>query len=433
MAPHHMLDVVHPLTEFCVTDFNRMALPIIGNLLERRIMPIIVGGTNYYIESLLWKILIKNPLSDDSSQESKKEGEDEEDEELNFANLEQRSSRDSSKEMATREKDNGDGCPPLKKTRCFRESDESSEELHQRLTEVDPDMARALHPNNRRKIIRSLEIYERFGQKHSELLKAQRMEGGCGLGGPLRYRNTILLWLRCDKEVLEERLYRRVDAMLEAGLVKELLDFHHCYNESRIKLGEEPDYTKGIFQSIGFKEFHDYLILSEEEKHTEMGRKLLEKGIEDLKRVTRRYAKRQERWITNRFIRRADREVPPIYSLDCTNVDQWTQSVYEPAVKIVSSILKGETPSQLPLNISVTNAKTDDASNEITRHCEICQRYFIGDLQWFAHINGQKHARVAKRHEKRKKTKEDEQDIEKDEKSEKEEVENEPNLYQTIK
>lgn len=76
-----------------------------------------------------------------------------------------------------------------------------------------------------------------------------------------------------------------------------------------------PDYTKGVFQSIGFKEFHNYLILNENELSSEQTRKLLETGLNDLKCVTRRYAKKQTRWVSNRFLGRPDREVCIIHSL----------------------------------------------------------------------------------------------------------------------
>ena len=75
----------------------------------------------------------------------------------------------------------------------------------------------------------------------------------------------------------------------------------------------EPDYTKGIFQSIGFKEFHEYLILSPEGRETEKGSKLFKLGVDALKLVTRRYARRQIRWITNRFLRRPTRQVMKFY------------------------------------------------------------------------------------------------------------------------
>ncbi|XP_017881076.1 tRNA dimethylallyltransferase-like [Ceratina calcarata] len=115
MVPHHMLDVVDPLNpSFTVVQFRDMAIPIIDDLLARRKMPIIVGGTNYYIESVLWKILIdKNEDEDDPVARSKR-----------------------------------------MKVEMDRFTTTSNEELFKQLTEVDPEMARRVHPNNRRKIIR---------------------------------------------------------------------------------------------------------------------------------------------------------------------------------------------------------------------------------------------------------------------------------------
>ena len=66
---------------------------------------------------------------------------------------------------------------------------------------------------------------------------------------------------------------------------------------------KEEHYVNGIFQSIGFKEFHDYLILPEEDKTTEEGRKLLAEGLEKMKIATRQYARRQNKWVQNRFIK----------------------------------------------------------------------------------------------------------------------------------
>ncbi|KAL0107322.1 hypothetical protein PUN28_015696 [Cardiocondyla obscurior] len=257
-APHHMLDVVDPLTNFTVLVFRDMALPIIDNLLTRRKLPIVVGGTNYYIESLLWKILITDPKESlvevDSSATN------------SSASIENRSDGRYNVQVDRLNDGDDDDDETAPKKLKF---DGSNEELHQRLMEVDPEMANRLHPNNRRKIIRSLEVFHQHGKKHSELLKVQRNAGGCGLGGPLRYSDSVILWLRCNKKVLDKRLNDRVDGMMESGLVQELLDFHRVYNEQRIKSNMSPDYTKGIFQTIGFKEFHAYLILSEEERASE--------------------------------------------------------------------------------------------------------------------------------------------------------------------
>lgn len=69
------------------------------------------------------------------------------------------------------------------------------------------------------------------------------------------------------------------------------------------------DYTRGVFQSIGFKEFHNYLLLTPEERMSEIGRKKFEESVNNLKIATRRYSRKQFRWISNRFLARVDREV----------------------------------------------------------------------------------------------------------------------------
>ncbi|XP_060815829.1 tRNA dimethylallyltransferase isoform X2 [Bombus pascuorum] len=364
MAPHHMLDILDPLKHnYSVVQFRDMAIPIINDLQARKKLPIIVGGTNYYIESILWKVLI-------DSIDMKKDGQSDEE------NV---------------------SCSKKMKIEYDRSTTKTNQELYEELVRVDPEMAKRFHSNNRRKIIRSLEVFEQYGIKHSELLKIQRTAGGSGLGGPLRHQNSILLWLRCDMKVLEERLDSRVDAMVETGLVQEMLDFHQRYNEERIKSNTSADYTKGIFQSIGFKEFHAYLVLPEDEKQEKKGQELLRQGIDDLKIVTKRYAKKQEKWIQNRLLRRSDRQVPPIYTLDCTNLDQWNSHVYEPAVAIIEAVLRGEKPIQKPLNETVENEKVSDSSNEERHYCDICDRIFIGEYQWNCHIKSIKHGRILAR------------------------------------
>lgn len=71
----------------------------------------------------------------------------------------------------------------------------------------------------------------------------------------------------------------------------------------------EADYTIGIFQSIGFKEFHDYLVLPSSEQTSETGKMMLEQGVEALKVRTRRYARQQIKWIRKRFLQQPDRQV----------------------------------------------------------------------------------------------------------------------------
>ena len=146
--------------------------------------------------------------------------------------------------------------------------DFSNIELYEQLRKVDPERANMLHLNERRKVIRSLEVYRNHKRKHSEILEEQKSEQGGGiLGGPLRFSKNelIVLWVQCDKSILDQRCDNRVDKMIEMGMINELQQFHESFNEQRASLKDKPDYTHGIFQSIGFKEFHDFLTCDKNE------------------------------------------------------------------------------------------------------------------------------------------------------------------------
>lgn len=345
-APHHLIDVLHPHEMFTVLEYKKRALGIIETLLMNKKLPIVVGGTNYYIESLLWKILI------DDSEYSK--------------------------------------IPGLLPN---NDHELPSEELHTKLKSLDPVMAKRLHPNNKRKILRSLEILYKRGKKHSDFLEEQQTsKDGSKSGGGLRYSNSVVLWLQCDQEILDKRLDDRVDDMLKQGLLTELLEFHKIYNEKRLIANEGADYTKGVFQSIGFKEFHSYLILNEHEKTSEEGQRKLKEGIEQLKTVTRRYARKQKRWIVNRFLGRQDRQVPPIYGLDTSDVSQWEDKVSKKAEEIVRTFINNTSCSYEPLPKQKVDSNPN--SDDTTFTCEICERVFVGQFQWTIHLKSKKHKKV---------------------------------------
>ncbi|XP_050703823.1 tRNA dimethylallyltransferase-like [Eriocheir sinensis] len=454
-APHHILGFLDPLSRFTVTDFRNAALPVVERLLAEDKVPVIVGGTNYYIESLLWHVLIdgvpkgsdgklvyerdkelysggggsgekkrdsvvsgdgffaskRSRVSDDdvggeggrnvtthhrnaengervtgrSESEGKETDEgkdhDQENEESvrvsggdgdesgvqesdiksgdrvlsdggesgvrksdiksddgvlsdGGESVAHKSDVKSGGDGVLSDKDSGDdggesgvresGDGVLSEKDCggdiggdigggltvWQETDTPTQELYQRLRQVDPEIADTYHPNERRKIIRSLQVYEQTGRPHSYLLKEQRgQKGGSGLGGALRYPHSLILWITCDQDVLLKRLDDRVDEMIERGLLQELLDFHASYNSRRLQDGAAADYTCGIFQSIGFKEFHEFLVLPEEERESEKGLKLYEAGVAAMKLATRQYTKKQLRWIKNRFITPSDRKV----------------------------------------------------------------------------------------------------------------------------
>ncbi|CAM4633169.1 unnamed protein product [Leuciscus chuanchicus] len=314
---------------------------------HRKKLPIIVGGTNYYIESLLWNVLIDTGVNQGSDTESENGGTPESKAELEKL-----------------------GGP----------------ELHRRLKEVDPDMAAILHPHDARKIARSLQVYMDTGVPHSRLLEEQRgQDGGDCLGGPLRFQNPCIFWLNYKMNALDERLDKRVDQMLSLGLIDELRDFHLRFNEKMIKESSQ-DYQHGIFQSIGFKEFHEYLTASENLSQEECD-KLKMKGVESLKQATRRYARKQNKWVRNRFLKRPSSNVPPVYGLDVTDVTNWETTVLTPALEILDCLQKGEQPYTQPIR-----AEGVESRNKRSHHmCDLCEKVIIGDLEWTAHQKSKNH------------------------------------------
>ncbi|XP_052493635.1 tRNA dimethylallyltransferase [Budorcas taxicolor] len=349
LCQHHMISFVDPLvTNYTVVDFRNKATALIEDIFARDKIPIVVGGTNYYIESLLWKVLVNAKPQ----------------------------------EMGTEKVIDRKG--ELEK--------EDGHVLHKRLSQVDPEMAAKLHPHDKRKVARSLQVFEEMGISHSEFLHRQHAEEGGGpLGGPLKFPNPCILWLHAEQTVLDERLDKRVDNMLAAGLLDELRDFHKRYNEKKVAENSQ-DYQHGIFQSIGFKEFHEYLI-TEGKCAPEIRNQLLKKGIEALKQVTKRYARKQNRWVKNRFLSRPGTSVPPVYGLEVSDVSKWEESVLEPALEIVQSFIQGHKPAATPVKMP-----SSETENKRSYHmCELCDRIIIGDREWAAHMKSKSHLHQLKK------------------------------------
>ena len=312
---HHMINILDPLCHNNVVDFRNKALPIVEKLLSEGRIPVICGGTNYYIESLLWKILVDEDLpfivggkrlidkSDDSSNKVVKtetiEGEDISIESVDWSN---------------------------------DDNVINTRKLFDLLKSVDSERANVLHPKERRKIWRSLQVFSRTGLTHSELLEKKGGSPESGFGGGLRYDKSriciIEVW--SEQSVLETRCDKRVEKMMARGLVKELQDFHEEFNKRRAEEGKWDmttlSYDKGIWQSIGFKEFHSYLCLSEEERETEEGRRLFSEGVERMKISTRQYSRRQAKWIRRRFLTNI-RDSPLVYRVNSSDPKLWKEQV----------------------------------------------------------------------------------------------------------
>uniref|UniRef100_A0A4X1VPE9 tRNA isopentenyltransferase 1 n=2 Tax=Sus scrofa TaxID=9823 RepID=A0A4X1VPE9_PIG len=118
-----------------------------------------------------------------------------------------------------------------------------------------------------------------------------------------------------------------------------------------------------------------------------MRRKLQKIGIEALKQVTKRYARKQNRWVKNRFLSRPGPSVPPVYGLEVSDVSKWEESVLEPALEIVQSFIQGHKPAATPVNMP-----SSETENKRSYHmCDLCDRIIIGDREWAAHMKSKSH------------------------------------------
>ncbi len=223
---HYMLDFVDPKTTYTCADYVRDAKKAISEIVSNGKVPIICGGTGLYLDSLLRGGSFEE-TDVDFEYRAKLE---------NLAN------------------------------------EEGNEYLHRMLEEVDPESAKSIHFNNRKRVIRALEIYKCCGIPKSELDRKSRepeSEYDC-LAIGLRFNN---------REILYDRINRRVDIMMESGLEEE--------TRQLLKNGvfESNGTAK---QAIGYKELIGYI----------KGETTYSDAVEQLKTATRRYAKRQMTWFS---------------------------------------------------------------------------------------------------------------------------------------
>jgi tRNA dimethylallyltransferase len=229
MVPHHLLDIKDPHQSFSVAEFQSLALEAIGEISQRGRLPILVGGTGLYIKSVLY--YPHYPFGEETPET----------------------------EIRTRWQEfvNRMGSQAL------------WEEAHK----VDPVSAARLHPNDTRRLIRVLEVYETTGIPLSSL---QPQADEAELTSPFRF---VMIGLTMPREMLYQRINQRVEQMIRDGLIDEV----------RSLLQNGVPETATSMQSLGYKEVIPYL----------KGGATLEETIELIQRRTRQFAKRQLTWFRN--------------------------------------------------------------------------------------------------------------------------------------
>ena len=218
---HYLIDCVSPEERYSVADYKRDATEAIENIISDGKVPIIVGGTGLYLEALIYNIEYNEIETDLEYRE----------------NLEK------------------------------IEKEEGLEKLYQMAEKIDRIAMQKISHNDKKRIFRVLEIYHSTGKTKTELEAESRKQES-------KY-TYVLFGITMDREKLYDRINKRVDIMIEQGLIKEVENLLKKYKEFPTAM-----------QGLGYKEVVEYL----------KGFTTKEEMIEKIKRETRRYAKRQLTW-----------------------------------------------------------------------------------------------------------------------------------------
>lgn len=221
--PHKLIDVVDPNEEFSVAEFARLAKTEIENAQNSEKLPIIVGGTGLYFEALLYPMSFANTNKNDVLRESLQQ---------ELQNI-------------------------------------GAHAMHQKLESLDPQTANRLHENDTKRVIRALEIVLSTG-KTLEQNQDERQKP-----------DVIMVALNTDRDVLYERINKRVDKMFDEGLVQEVLSVG--------------DFSYQSMQAIGYKEFANCNFSVENGKYVVADAEL-DQIKDKIKQHSRNYAKRQLTW-----------------------------------------------------------------------------------------------------------------------------------------
>ncbi|MGE7793189.1 tRNA (adenosine(37)-N6)-dimethylallyltransferase MiaA [Lysinibacillus fusiformis] len=226
-VPHHLLSFLEPTESFSVADYQKLVRAKIADIQARHKLPIIVGGSGLYVQAVLFDFQFTDEKVDEAARQAYYD---------ELAKL-------------------------------------GPEAMHDKLKQLDPQTAEAIHPNNTRRVIRALEMLELNGV--SKAAEAQNQ-------GEVPLYNHLILGLgqNMSRDVLYDRINHRVDLMMENGLLEEVR-------------GLWQQNIRGVqsIQAIGYKELYDYLD----------GKCSLEGALDSLKQNSRRYAKRQLTYFRNKM------------------------------------------------------------------------------------------------------------------------------------
>ena len=236
LVKHHLIDIIDIDTNFSVADFKSLCYDKIEEIINKGKTPILVGGTGLYVNSVIY--------------------------DMNF-----------------KENENSEEIKEYREYLYSLAEEKSNEYVHRMLEEIDELSAKAIHPNNLRRVVRALEIAKFENNKKSEHMQEEqkRIENL-----DLKYE-FLVYYIDINRESLYERINFRVDKMMESD---------NMLKEAKLLFDNKENASTTCLQAIGYKEFFDYF----ENKAS------LEECVDKLKQNTRNYAKRQITWFKNKLV-----------------------------------------------------------------------------------------------------------------------------------
>ena len=360
--PHHLLGCVKLGEEpWTVKQFVERATEIIRDIRSRCRLPILVGGTHYYIQSLLFSdALVEDGRTDDVILEKQVQAQ----------------------------------------AQKWQVLDASTGEMLKELCKVDPEMAMRWHPSDRRKIRRSLEICLKTGKKASDVYQQQKTRGlhlessmwdASVVTDPpaqphVQY-NPLIFWVHASSAVLNSRLEARVDNMISNGLLEEISSMQRFLHEQE-QQSDTIDQGRGIWVAIGYKEFLPYL------QDSSRPEKLRQEGIERTKIATRQYAKRQIRWTRLRLWRTVNAtDYSHMFLLDASDSSKWSDEVDGKAQDITTAFTGGfALPEPASLSDTAANLLVSSVGEaRSARYCEVCDKTLMFHSEWINHLKSKGH------------------------------------------
>lgn len=308
--PHHLLGHVAWADEYSVQQFEREALRAIADVHARGKLPILVGGTHYYNQAVIFKNSTLTETEDEPVEDPAK--------------------------LTQEQRDILDG---------------PAAGILQQLRVHDPLVAQKFHPNDGRRLRRALEVFYLTGRRPSDIYLQQKQAQTAADSGDAalsaRFR-TLVFWIWSEQSVLNERLDTRVDVMMQNGLRTEIDEMYAEY--ARLAAQQTTtDLTKGVWQVIGFRQFLPWLhetAAAPEQDH----QALLDSCVDEMKRNTRKYSKQQTKFMKNTLmpkinlvIDRNKKETAKSESLvatilDASDLSKWATQVGDKGVRIAKGM-----------------------------------------------------------------------------------------------